>query len=317
MSRIGAPTKRMSATARMGRVNDGIDQTPYILKQEGIISDVARPEDMKRGIIGYTARGVVTMDGLKRKTKEQYQKKIKDLEQKKKKVSPTISKVYKEAQEELSKFAEKTTKAKKLNEIIPFTRANEYVGQFVNFKVNVLNDYDTAIQNVKQEIMKSQKYQQTLADRRRGATGERKIRYTYDRRDEREYERALREQLKVLEDYKNKNINEITFGEDISYIPLKPVAEHAKQVRRANYTGRWMDRGRQAINKHRYNQAVESETKRLTESYPHITKETAKAIVEKAIKEGKMSYTVPAIDVRKDPVGWAHQVLGDKTRRWW
>lgn len=226
MPRTGISRDRIGARVRIGRVNDGIDHTPYIFQEEGIIQRVGTPEEIKRGIIGYTARGVVTMDGLKRVSNEQYQKKIKELEKKKKDVSPITAEVYEEAKQELSKFANQVMKAKEMGGIIPFSRANEALKQYVDFKVNVLEEYNREIEKLKSEAERANKRQKESRDRWE----------TLLYRRERD---GLKGAAKRLQDFYKKSKENIQFGEDIEYYPPEQVVRLIREDAQFNIRREW------------------------------------------------------------------------------
>jgi len=292
MPRTGIPAQRFGARTRIGKVNDSIDQAPYVFQELGMIDRVATPDEIRRGIIGYRGRRTITLKSLREMNVDKFDKKIKELGKKKKDAPKTISKIYEEGQKALKDFQEKVRRARKVGDVIPFNRANEFVKNYVDFKANVIKKYEDRIEQVKQNIERSKNTQDRINDRRRRSSGERRIRYTYDRRIERERQRAYEQELSILEDFKNQNLKQIKFGEDIEYAPFKPVSEYASNVMDARYE----ERRRRLINRERRAIARERQTQAIKKEYPQMPEQKATEYARKLMRGEKVNIPLKYAD---------------------
>lgn len=273
MPRTGITADRMGARTRIGRVNDGIDHTPYIFQELGFMERVASPEEQKKGVLGYTARGVVTFDSLKKQNLDRYNSKMKDLETRKKEVPQTVGQILDEGKQILKKYADKNRQAGKLQDVIPFERVNESVKQYVDLKSNVVGSYENRMKQLQSSMASAQRYIDRVSDDRRGASGEERIRLNTQRREEQAYLEGLRREMNIIKQYKDKNMRDMRFGEDIRYYPFDQVSKYANEVGDVyfrNQSARIWNRHRNQIAQHRA-EVVRKATEHLQSRSPQVT----------------------------------------------
>jgi len=252
-------TKSRSTKSRFGKgVARDATLDPISPKRAGAPSQrLGQKVGRGAGILGYTARGVITLQGLKRRKVKQYDNKIKNIQEKKKHLSHQLEKgIYEQAQQMLEEYKQKTQQAKNLNQIYSFENINSIIGKSVNEQKQIIHNVQNRIEQVKQNIQRSKNTQDRINDRRRRSSGERRIRYSYDRRIERERQRAYEKELNHLNKTLNSTISQLNVGyeyppaEKISGLIIddgKSVMNHHYEYRRS----RLINRERRAIARER------------------------------------------------------------------